>query len=124
MVNKERTIYTDLEQGSDEWHKLKEGRISSTSIKGLLTKGKDTYGLGVGMLTCCDLVIAERKTGSSQRSDYSNEHMQNGVDLEEHAVNLYEFKNFCTVIEIGFISMGEYFGDSPDRHIDDDSFST
>lgn len=119
-VNLDRVIFEDLIQGSEEWHSLKLGRISSTSVAGLFVNGKDEYKLGAGLLTECDRVIAEIRTGKNQGGDFSNANMENGIDLEDEAIEQYELENFCLVNSIGFVAMGDYFGDSPDRWVDND----
>jgi len=114
------TVHEQLEQGSEEWHQLKAGRISSTSVGGIFTKGKDKWGLGAGLLTQLDRVTAEIKTGESQSSDYTNSNMERGKIMEQEAIREYEIETFRVVKSIGFVAMGKYFGDSPDGWVGED----
>lgn len=120
MNHFERKVHDTLEQGSEEWHKLKEGRISSTSVGGIFVKGKDKWGLGSGMLTELYRVISEIKTGEGQSSGYTNSHMERGKIMEQETIKEYEIETFRVVREIGFVSMGKYFGDSPDGWVGED----
>jgi len=58
-------------------------------------------------------LAAERLTGESQ-AGYSNENMENGVEVEPQAREYYEMVNHCSVEQVGFIKRDDWVGTSPD----------
>jgi len=110
-------VHRDIIQKSDEWFDLKTGRFSSTRISGIDVKGKNKFEIGGGLLTDLLTVVGELKTGLME-DGFRNANMQRGSKLEPEAVELYETLYFRVVEEIGFVSYGDYFGDSPDGWVD------
>lgn len=115
-----RIIHTDIQQRTPEWHRLKWGRISSTGASGIATKGKDSEGLGSAILNTCHKIVAQHKTKFYMPEGYISEDMQRGIMIEPDAIEAYENEVFLETKEIGFVSYGKYFGDSPDSHVSDD----
>lgn len=110
-----RKLHNDIVQGSDEWRKMRIGRLTS-SILGefIFTKGKDELGLGAKIIPHLNKVAAEYYTGETDDSDYENEKMLRGKELEPIARDFYEMMTFEKIEEIGFATYGKYLGDSPD----------
>tara|TARA_R100000541_G_scaffold31667_3_gene40485 strand:- start:1448 stop:2056 length:609 start_codon:yes stop_codon:yes gene_type:complete len=110
-------IILDHEQGSEEWHESKLGKLSASNFKKLVTTKGEPSKQAVGYVY---ELIGERLTGESD-SFYTNEHMERGKELESEARKAYEFIYGASVAEHGFIlhDSGEY-GCSPDGVIYDD----
>lgn len=112
-------IHTDITQGSIAWKELRAGRIGGTSAAALLTNGKSANGLGTGAASMVYRKAAEYITGPEE-DGYINAAMQRGTDMEPIARRRYENEYFTSVLEVGYISEGEYLGVSPDGVIGDD----
>lgn len=109
----------DIKQGTEEWHKLRLGRLGGSSSYALLVNGRSETGLGAGAMTIICQNAAEIITGYAQET-YQNAAMDRGMELEPIARKAYEESVFATVQEIGYISEGSYLGTSPDGLVGDD----
>ena len=112
MINTKKYTVHNCEQGSDEWLRLRAGRIGGTSCAALLVNGKDETGLGAGAKTLLYKKAAEFITGPEE--SYMNDAMARGIALEPVARRRYEDETFCKVAEVGYISKGNFLGVSPD----------
>jgi len=112
-------IHTSFQQGSDEWHLIRSGRIGGTSCAALLTNGRGPNGMGAGAQSLVYRKAAEYITGPADDT-YISPAMLRGTQLEPIARRRYEQEYFCTVDEVGYISQGEYLGVSPDGLIGKD----
>ena len=104
-------IIHDCEQGSDDWFKIKCGKISASHFGDVLNKktGRRTYMLKV---------LAERMSGESMNG-YSNKAMEDGIETEPLAREYYE-QLFGHVQQVGFVELSDYVGCSPDGLNGDD----
>lgn len=105
-----------IEQGSEEWHKVRFGRFTASKIaaiicktdkqgKAILSKGAKTYILHSTM----EQVIQE------SLSTFQNAAMQNGSDNEVEAAKAYQKKNNVFAVSTGFWCFGDHAGASPDK---------
>lgn len=92
------------EQGSEEWYKAKLGIVSTSNFDKVLNSGT---GRGLYMRR----LAAERLTGITQPG-YSNDNMENGLDLEGAARSYY--LNNSEVEQVGFVKRDDWVGASPD----------
>ena len=106
-------IYTDIEQGTDEWFQLRIGKVTASNIwkvlpgkRGAYLKERENY--------MCQLAI-EKLTGQKMETFISQD-MENGTDLEPDARAEYELKTGTVVKEVGFVDHDsiDNFGASPD----------
>lgn len=106
--------YHDVEQKSDEWFKIREGKLTGSNATPIGANGK-------GLITYC-LNIAADVVRTGEKEYYINSDMERGNELESIAVSAYEFKTGSTVKHIGFITNDKYdnVGVSPDGLIGDD----
>ena len=111
------TYHRDIQQGTDEWLELRAGRITGTDAETLLVNGKN--GISTGMKTLIYKKAAEFVTGP-ELNGFTNYAMQRGTELEPYARMEYEGKTWNHVEQVGFISVGEYLGFSPDGIIGED----
>lgn len=107
----------DIVQGSPEWHELRAGRIGGSESAALLSTGKSSL-LSVAAYTLLYRNAAELITGPNEPTS-PNAAMQRGIDLEGEARRRYEDLTFQTAEQVGYISVGDYFGYSPDGLVGD-----
>lgn len=118
-------LYHNVTQGSEEWLDLRLGRITGTRTKSLLgplTKADVAAGeeLNKAARTLAYKLASEKETRQSAESDFKSYWMERGAALEPYARKAYEDEYFQDVVEIGFISKGEYMGISLDGKVGDD----
>lgn len=108
-------VYTEIEQGTEEWHDLRRGLITASAVGKLLTPtlrvaDNDTSRGLVAAL------VAERITGYTEPS-FMNDDMMRGVLHEPVARDRYAELNGVTVEQVGFLvrdDWGYQIGASPD----------
>ena len=99
-------IYPNLEQKSDEWLRIRSGKLTASNAQAIATGGK-------GLQTLCLETVAEYYS-SAVKEQIENEHIQRGNELEAEARTVYEMETGNKVIEVGFVELNEYVGCSPD----------
>lgn len=113
------TYYHSIIQGTQEWHDLRRGVLTSTAIKTLITptgKLADNDKTRVHVYE----IAAQRITGRTEES-YQSYDMMRGHDEERLARDLYA-KHYAPVTECGFVvndSLGFEVGYSPDGLVGD-----
>lgn len=102
-------------QYSDEYWAIKKGRMSASEAQaiGNAGKGLDTYIHSL----MADYYALTREEG------YTNDFMQNGLELEAQALLMYETDNNVKVGRVGFIEVDEYVGCSPDGLVGGDGLA-
>lgn len=108
----------DIKQGSDEWRKLRAGKVTASRIKDIIAKTKSGYS--TSRTNYRDELVKERFGVISE--GFTNAAMEHGTETEPIARSLYEIKTGNAVQEISFvphpyISMS---GMSPDGYVGDD----
>jgi putative phage-type endonuclease len=114
------TYRFDIEQGSDEWHAIRRGVITASTVAKLLTGTGKPANNDTSRAQLYQL-LAERITGESEASFY-NDDMARGHLLEPYARDLYS-QHYNEVQECGFITStlgGVTVGYSPDGLVGDD----
>lgn len=100
-------VYDKLEQGTDEWRKVRSGKITSSDFHTLLGKGETK-----------DKILYkkayERVTGCVIVNNYTNHNLERGRELESTARDLYELETGNDVKEVGFVKLDDFNGSSPD----------
>jgi hypothetical protein len=109
-------------QGSPEWFAAKLGKVSSSGISAVLSKGRNG-GIPLTRNSYMDDLIAERMLGRTIGS-FENEAMQWGSACEAEARTFYELTRNVDVQQVGFIDHPTIpmAGSSPDGLIGDDGF--
>ena len=108
------TYHFDIEQGSDDWHALRRGKITASAVSRLVTSTCKPANNDTSRAQLLQL-LAERITGESDASFY-NDDMARGHLLEPLARGIYA-KIYSPVVECGFITAdfgGVELGYSPD----------
>lgn len=111
--------FHDVVQGSEDWHALRLGRLGGSDAHALLVNGKSENGIGEGLKTILYKKVAEIVAGWTA-SEFVNSDMERGLELEPLARRCYEDTHMLTVRQIGYISLGEYIGYSPDGLVGED----
>lgn len=119
-TGKARQFYYEIEQGTEEWHALRRGLITASTIDSLLTATGKPANNETSRQALYRL-LAERITNRSDPSFYSDD-MARGHLLEPYARDLYA-AHYCEVKECGFITArlgGVVIGYSPDGLVSSD----
>ena len=104
----------EAEQGTTEWLENRVGYFSaSKAIELFSTPSSATYNKLINE------VAFGRLTGTIPPS-YKSEIMRRGNDLEPEARQAFEVETFLKVKEVGFCTMSEFVGMSPDGLIGED----
>ena len=109
-------VITDIEQGSEDWHKLRYGWVTASRFKDVMAKGagktRKSYMYQLAAEALTDLRV----------EGFTSEAMLWGTETEPQARAMYEFDSGNTVDEIAFIRYrdGLKIGCSPDGLIGDD----
>jgi predicted phage-related endonuclease len=90
----------DVEQGSEEWHKLRLGRVTASRVADMLARTKT--GWGASRANYAAALICERLTGTPYDS-YVSPAMQFGTEQEEIARSAYEVSRDVLVDQVGFV---------------------
>ena len=103
----------DFEQGTEEWHKIRLGKITASKFDILTGKtfGKTVYNYAYE-------IVAEIITG--QWKEVSAKQMEWGSENEPYARKAYKMLTFNNAKEIGFIEHDDMIGCSPDGIIGDE----
>jgi putative phage-type endonuclease len=112
--------HLNVEQGSDEWHALRRGVITASTISRLITSTGKPANNDTSRSQLLQL-LAERITGESEPSFYNND-MARGHLLEPLARDIYA-KHRAPVQECGFVTAdfdGTVIGYSPDGLVGDE----
>ena len=100
----------ECEQRSPEWFKARDLKLTASYATAIMAAGK-------GLDTLCDEILVNHyssRTYKEYTDDFSGRHMQRGVEFEDKARTIYEFKTGNKVKTVGFVEYDEYSGCSPD----------
>lgn len=105
--------YKDIKQGTDEWHHIRKGKITGTTLKAIM-------GTPKARQDAIYEIIAERLTVGVE-TDYENP-MDRGTRLEPDAIALFEIEYGKTVERVGFCEDDENgkIANSPDGLIQEE----
>ena len=112
--------YPEIEQGTEEWHDLRRGVLTSSHVKLILTPTLKVADNDKVRQHVWEL-LAQRVTGYTEPS-YIGDHMLRGQIDEITARDLY-VKHYASVQQIGFVTNDEWgflIGCSPDGLVGDD----
>ena len=105
-------IHDDIIQQSEEWYKIRRGKITASHATAIANcgKGLDSY----------ILEIMADYFSCAEKEQFSNKHTERGNKLEPIARSIYEIETGNTVKQVGFIEYNDYVGCSPDGLVGDD----
>lgn len=90
----------DMIQRSDEWVKIRLGKVTASRIADVTAKTKT--GWSASRANYMAELLSERLTGEP-RDTFTNAAMQWGTDMEPQARRVYEFMEGVEVQEVGFV---------------------
>lgn len=105
-------MWVDVQQNTEEWDKLRVGRIGGSSIGSIMANYGKAFGNPAHDIAV--RVALEKLREQSYKSTYSNAHMERGLEQEPIARKLYEDTVFCDVGNGGFFILNDDVGVSPD----------
>lgn len=120
-----RIWHYDVEQGSEDWLKLRMGKITATGAPFLMTSHLTTTGkpaagsegtLCKSAVTYCNKKAAERNMYAFDEG-YKSKSMLWGNAMEDYALMKYSELTGKTVLRVGFVQFGDYVGCSPDAYV-------
>lgn len=104
-------------QYSPEYWAMKLGKITASNFKKAMSVRKGTSSLGARIGLLRELV--DERLDGVRREGYTSEAMAYGSEMESMARKYYEDRFGVTVKQVGFISMDDNIGCSPDGLIGD-----
>jgi putative phage-type endonuclease len=112
-------VYGGIEQGSEEWLKIRIGKVTASGVADVLAKTKT--GVSASRGNYLIKLAIQRVTGVVEES-YTNDAMQWGIDNEAQARVAYEVASGNFVDQIAFVDHPtiQWFGASPDGLVNDD----
>lgn len=110
-------IHENVEQGSQEWHDMRLGKITASRIKDVMTNGRGS-NISKTAETYMFELLAEILTGET-KPFFVNDAMRWGTETEPQARAMYELRNDVEVKEVAFIELNEFVGMSPDGLVGD-----
>lgn len=109
------TVHTDLMQGTDEWHDVRRGIVTASTVGKLITLKTLQPASNTESRSLTTLLAAERITGWTDPT-YMSDDMMRGVEDEPIARDKYA-EHYEPVTEVGFMvedRWGWRLGYSPD----------
>lgn len=100
-------------QGTEDWYHIRLGRVTGSMFSDLMVDGEQLEGFGKGAITSLLRICEERLTGLPRQS-FSTRATDFGHENEHHAIHFYEEATFHSVEKVGFVSVGDWMGVSPD----------
>lgn len=92
-------MHYEFEQRSDEWHKIRIGKVTASRISDVIAKTKT--GVSTSRQNYLVQLVSERLTGKKGDS-FVNQAMLDGIQRESAARELYERTRGVSVTEVGF----------------------
>lgn len=107
--------HNDIEQGTSEWHHIRKGKITGTTLNAIMSSRKDVREDAMYE------IIGERLTVGAENGDYESP-IDRGHRLEPEAVSAFEFETGKSVERTGFCENDENssIAYSPDGIISDE----
>jgi hypothetical protein len=123
-ITNEATALKWIEQGSDEWDKVRIGRFTSSEIHRLMTEPKTKIAKEAGELsetakTYVNEKIAEVLTTQCKPQGYAFP-LVYGKETEPDAIEYFVNKTGFEWRQVGFFPFGDHAGGSPDGEVNED----
>jgi putative phage-type endonuclease len=105
--------FAGVEQGSDEWLRIRLGKVTASGVADVLAKTKS--GVSASRGNYLIKLALQRVTGQIEES-FTNDAMQWGIDNEAQARVAYEVRSGNFVDQVAFVDHPtiKWFGASPD----------
>lgn len=108
-----------IEQGTEDWHAKRRGKVTASRVADVIKKTKSGYS--TSRKNYAAQLLCERLTGRTAEG-FTNAAMQWGVEKEPEAVAAYEFMKNVSVEKVDFVDHPSIAmaGASPDRLVGED----
>ena len=116
-INEDFIGEVQVEQGSEEWFKLRLKRITGSRFQALMKTPSQKLEWTETQMKIIQQIACQIFTGNREEF-YTSTEMQWGTDHEAEAREYYEFETMQVVTESGFWIISEHLGDSPDGIIE------
>lgn len=112
-------VIKPVQQGTDEWHQLRLGKVTASRVADILAKTKSGVSASRGNYL---IELAIQRVTKQIEESYTNAAMQWGTETEPLARMAYELKKETFVEQVPFIDHPsiEWFGCSPDGLVETD----
>lgn len=110
-------VYKELEQGTDEWLRVRAGKITGSEFYPLISASTGK-GRG-GHINYCRKKAVEKICGI-ETATFKSGAMLQGTEREPYARMAYELLKGVEVEQVGFVELNEYVGCSPDGLVGED----
>jgi putative phage-type endonuclease len=112
---------TDVEQGSEEWHRARLGKVTASRVADVMARPASGKGFSATRDAYMGVLIAERLTGQRYEK-FKSQTMARGNEVEDEARAAYAFRFDVDPVPVGFVDHPRIAmaGCSPDRFIGDD----
>lgn len=102
----------NCEQRSDEWFEVKRFSMGASHAQAIASCGKGLESYILEMMS--------EAYSTAPKDNYTNAHIERGNELEAQARAIYELETNSKVVQVGFVSIDDYVGCSPDGLVGDD----
>lgn len=108
-------IYKDIIQGSEEWFKVRDLKLTASEAQAIGNNGKGLESL------VTELMANHYSTGP--KDQFTNNDLKRGNELEPVAREIYELEKGVKIEKVGFIEESKYVGCSPDGLAEEDGMT-
>jgi putative phage-type endonuclease len=108
-------FHRDIEQNTDEWMKVRAGKITGSRCAPLMASGRWLNGFGAGAKTLAYELANEILMEVLPESWGGNRWTEFGHEHEDIAREAYEQTFFTPLEQVAFVEKNGYIGTSPDR---------
>ena len=108
-------IYEELEQGTPEWHEVRQLKFTGSNATAIMANGKGLKTLVEDLIT--DYYSTDNYEEFSNK--VSNKHTARGHEFENKARTIYKLETGNDVKQVGFVELEEHIGVSPDGLVGD-----
>lgn len=110
-----------IEQGTEEWHRARAGKITASRISDVMAKGRGNAPSATRAKYLGE-IVASRMTGEPSRMSFRSASMDWGNETEDQARAVYTMETGLDVLEVGICLHpdDETFAASPDGLVGDD----
>lgn len=107
----------DCEQGSDEWKLARCAKVTASRTPDVLSRARGGKEEGATRRRYKAQIISEILTGRPQEDPFTNDAMDNGIELEPVAANKYEVSRDVELQKVGLVlhPTNDRTAASPDR---------
>lgn len=108
-------IHENITQLSPEWFALRAKKLTASHAQCIAAQG-------AGLKTYILEMMSEHYS-NTPKEPFNNHHIERGILLEKSAGMVYSFDRKIKTQKVGFVTIGDYVGCSPDLFANDDGLA-